>query len=116
MTTRRVAQTYWFGLVSPDFSAQTHLLEGPGDIGALVLARLDPARLHEIVGVLVPLAVREIVPKHGGGRLRLADDAYRHIGLGEACQRLLDVPRGLVAGHDRLEAVDGGGVVALFHV
>src|SRR5512141_1707432 len=106
--------TAWSARRSDERKAtKPHLLESPGDIGPLVLARLDTARLHEGIGVLVPLAVREIVPEHGGGRLRLADDADRHIGLGEPRQRLLDVTGGLVAGHDRLEAVDGGGVVAL---
>src|SRR5207244_7011458 len=87
---------------------EAHLLEGPGNIGTLVLARLETARLYKIVGVLVPLAVRKIVPKHGRRGLRLADDADRHIGLGQPRQRFLDMPRGLVAGHDRLESVDGG--------
>src|SRR5438309_2957712 len=98
------------------FLAETQFLEGPGDIGTLVLVRLETAGLYKIIGVLVPAAVRKIVAKHGGGGLRLADDADRHIGLGEPGQRFLDMPRGLVAGDHGLEAVDGGGVVALFHV
>ena len=91
-------------------------LEGPADPGALILARLETAGLYKIIGVLVPAAVRKIVPEHGGGGLRLADDADRHIGLGEPLQRFLDMPRGLVLRHHGLEAVDGAGVVALFHV
>src|SRR4029079_4951356 len=98
------------------FLAETHLLEGPGNIGTLVLARLETTRLYKIIGVLVPAAVRKVVSKYGRRRLRLADDADRHIGLGQARQRFLDMPRGLVAGDDGLEAIDGGGVVALFHV
>src|SRR6202165_688204 len=98
------------------FLTETHFLEGPGNIGAFVLARLETAGLYKIIGVRVPAAVRKIVAKHGGGGLRLADDADRHIGLGEPGQRFLDMPRGLVAGDHGLEAVDGGGVVALFHV
>src|SRR5882724_8993783 len=96
--------------------AETQLLEGPGNIGALVFARLDTAGLHEIVGVLVPAAVGEIVPEHGRRRLRLADDADRHVGLGQPRQRLLDVAGGLILRHHGLEAVDGGGIIALFHV
>src|ERR1700674_1468528 len=98
------------------FLAETQFLEGPGDIGPLVLARLETAGLYKIIGVLVPAAVRKIVSQHGGGGLRLADDADRHIGFGQPGQRFLDVPRGLILGDYGLEAVDGGGVVALFHV
>src|SRR3981189_1631425 len=92
------------------FLAETHLLEGPGNIGTLVLARLETTRLYKIIGVLVPAAVRKIVPKYGRRRLRLADDADRHIGLGQARQRFLDVACGLVAGDHGLESVDGGSV------
>src|SRR5712671_2627567 len=98
------------------FLTETHLLEGPGNIGPLVLARLETAGLYKIIGVLVPAAVRKIVSEHGSGGLRLADDADRHIGFGQPRQRLLDMPRGLIPRDHGLEAVDGGGVVALFHV
>src|ERR1700716_4097951 len=98
------------------FLTETHLLEGPGDIGPLVLARLETAGLYKIIGVLVPAAVRKIVPEHGSRSLRLADDADRHIGLGEAGERFLDMPRGLVPRHHGLEAVDRRGEVALFHI
>src|SRR3954468_16658004 len=80
------------------FLAETHLLEGPGNVGTLILARLETTRLYKIIGVLVPAAVRKIVPKDGGGGLRLADDADRQIALGEPEQRLLDMAGGLVAG------------------
>src|SRR5712675_1326242 len=95
---------------------ETQFLEGPGNIGTFVLARLETARLYKIVGVLVPLAVRKIVPKHGRCRLRLADDADRHIALGESVQRFLDVAGGLIAGNHRLEAIDRRGEVALFQI
>src|SRR5258705_6491656 len=98
------------------FLTETHLLEGPGNIGPLVLARLETAGLYKIIGVLVPAAVRKIVSEHGSGGLRLADNADRHIGFGQPGQRLLDMPGGLILGDYGLEAVDGGGVVALFHV
>src|SRR3978361_444382 len=98
------------------FLTETYLLEGPGNVGTLILARLETAGLYKIIGVLVPAAVRKIVAKDGGGGLRLADDADRHIGLGEPRQRFLDMPRGLVAGDHGLEAVDGGGEVALIQV
>ncbi len=91
-------------------------LERPADPGALVLVGLEAARLHQGIGVLVPAAVREIVAEHGGGGLRLVDDAERHVGLGQAHQRLLDVPRRLIARHHDLEAVDGGRVVLALHI
>src|ERR1700716_2418113 len=94
------------------FLAETHLLEGPGNIGPLVLARLETAGLYKIIGVLVPAAVRKIMPEHGGGGLRLADDADRHIGFGQPRQRFLDMPRGLILGDHGLEAVDRAGKVA----
>src|SRR5882762_2684420 len=62
------------------FLTETQFLEGPGNIGTLVLARLETAGLYKIIGVLVPAAVRKVVSKHGGGGLRLADDTDRHIG------------------------------------
>src|SRR5947207_6258225 len=98
------------------FLAETQLLEGPGNIGTLILARFETAGLYKIIGVLVPAAVRKVVTKHGGCGLRLTDDADRHIGLGQPRQCFLDMPRGLILGDDGLETVDGGGVVALFHV
>ena len=56
------------------------------------------------------------MPKYGRRGLRLADDADRHIGLGQPRQRFLDVPRGLIAGDHGLEAVDGRSEVALFQI
>src|SRR6266850_5579439 len=70
------------------FLAETHLLEGPGNVGTLVLARLETTRLYKIIGVLVPAAVRKVVPKYGRRGLRLAVDADRQVGLGEPVQRL----------------------------
>src|SRR4051812_1721524 len=98
------------------FLTETYLLEGPGNVGTLILARLETTRLYKIIGVLVPAAVRKIVPKYGRRGLRLTDDADRHIGLGQPRQRFLDMAGSLVAGDHGLEAVDGGGVVALGHV
>src|ERR1700720_216654 len=94
------------------FLAETQFLEGPGNIGTLVLARLETAGLYKIIGVLVPAAVRKVVAKHGGGGLRLADDTDRHIGLGQPRQRFLDMPRGLILRDHGLEAVDRAGIVA----
>src|ERR1700694_18976 len=98
------------------FLAETQFLEGPRNIGPLILARLETAGLYKIIGVLVPAAVGKIMSEHGRSGLCLADDADRHIGLGEPGQRFLDMARGLIAGHHGLEAIDGGGVVALVHV
>src|SRR3989440_10771333 len=64
------------------FLAETQFLEGPGDVGTLVLARLETAGLYKIISVLVPAAVREIVSQHRGGGLRLAAHADRPIGFG----------------------------------
>src|SRR6266480_6954060 len=98
------------------FLPETQFLEGPGDIGTLILARLETAGLYKIISVLVPAAGGKIVPEHSCRGLRLARDADRHIGLGQTGQRFLDVPCGLILGDDGLEPVDGGGVVALLHV
>src|SRR5262249_14611274 len=94
-----------------DSITEADLLEGLADPGALILGRLEPARPHQGIGVLVPRAVGEIVPEHGCRGLRLADDAERHVELGEPHQRFLDVTRRLIPGDDHLEAVDGGRVV-----
>src|SRR5258706_7629425 len=80
------------------FLAKTQFLEGPGDVGTLILARLETAGLYKIIGVLVPAAVGKIVPEHGGGGFRLADHAGRHISLGQTGQRFLDISRGLIIG------------------
>src|ERR1700674_3064286 len=98
------------------FLTETQFLEGLGNIGALVLARLETAGPYKIIGVLVPGTVGKIMPEHGGGGLCLADNADRHIGLGEPGQRFLDMPRGLVLGHHGLETIDRGGVIAFLHV
>src|SRR5205085_4088904 len=84
------------------FLPETQFLEGPGNIGPLVLARLETAGLYKIVSVLVPAAVRKVVSKHGGCGLRLADDTDGQIGLGQAVQRFLDMAGGLVAGNHGL--------------
>src|SRR6185312_16375102 len=88
-------------------------LERLTDPGALVLARLQALRLHEGIRVLVPAAVREVVPKYGGRGLGLLDDAERHIRLREPQQGLFDVARSLIARDYDLEAVDRAGVGAL---
>src|SRR6185369_15483080 len=91
------------------FLAETQFLEGPGNVGTLVLARLETAGLYKIIGVFVPAAVRKVVAKHRGGGLRLADDADRHISLGQPRQRFLDVTRCLILRNHGLEPVDGAG-------
>src|SRR3979411_474295 len=98
------------------FLAETQFLEGPGDIGTLILARFETAGLYKIIGVLVPAAVGKIVPEHGSSGLRLADDADRHIGLGKPRQRFLDMSRGLILGDHGLEAIDRAGIVALIEI
>src|SRR5438552_3257543 len=49
------------------FLAETQFLEGPGDVGTLVLARLETAGLYKIISVLVPAAVRKIVSQQRRG-------------------------------------------------
>src|SRR4051812_44617310 len=95
---------------------QSQLLEGLGDIGAPVLGRLEPTGPHETISVLVPFAVGEVVPEHGGRGLCLANNADGHIGFSQARQRLLDVARGLVLRDHRLEAIDRRDVVLLQQV
>src|SRR5262249_44951559 len=85
--------------------AETYLLEGPADPGALILARLKAAGFNKFIGVFVPTAVWKIVPKHRRCRLCLADNADGHIGLGKSLQRFFDMTRGLVLRDDSLEAV-----------
>src|SRR5215472_4581348 len=101
---------------SMEFLAETHLLEGPADPGPLILARFETAGFYKLIGVLVPGTVRKIMPEHGGGGLRLADDADRQIGLGQALQRFLDMARGLVLRDHGLETIDRRRVVVLIHV
>src|SRR5580704_1852851 len=96
--------------------SEAQLLEGPGNIGSLVLLRLVAAGLHQIIGVLVPFAVGKIVPEHGRRGLRLADLPDRHVGLRQARQRLLDMARGLVLRDHGLEAVDARDVVAFLQI
>src|SRR5256885_2489059 len=91
---------------------QPDLLEGLADPGALILVRLEATALHQPVGFLVPLAVGEIVPEDSCGGLRLVDDAERHVHLGQAHPRLLDVARGLILRDDDLETVDRRHIVA----
>src|SRR5262249_24860750 len=70
--------------------SETDLLEGPADPGPLILAGFNTAGFYKLIGVFVPGTVGKIMPKHGGRGLGFADDADRHIGLGQALQRLLD--------------------------
>src|ERR1019366_5356715 len=46
-----------------------------GNPGLLVFLRRQAAILQQIVGVLVPLAIGEVVAEHGGGGLRFVGDA-----------------------------------------
>src|SRR5665213_710575 len=86
-------KTWMAGTRPVQFLAQPDLLEGPADPGTLVLGRLQAAVFHQRIGVLVPFAVGEIVPEHGGRGLCLLDDAERHIGFGQALAALEEVSR-----------------------
>src|SRR5262249_8447385 len=83
---------------------------------ALVFARLEAVGLQQIIGVLVPGTVREVVPEHGRRRLGLAGDAEGEIGLRQPLQGFLDLPRRLVMGDDRAETVDSGGILTLVQI
>ena len=77
----------------------------------LALLGANAALLQQRVGVLVPVAVGEVVAEHGRGGLRLVRDAQREIGLGQAIERLLGVAGRLVLGQHVAEAVDRGRVI-----
>src|SRR5258708_40206929 len=86
------AQTGAFqGLANFGFGtlAETQLLEGLGDVGTRILARLDATGFYKIIGVLIPLAVGNIVPEHGSGGHRLSDDATRLLSLRNTGTRFL---------------------------
>src|SRR5262249_3045542 len=95
------------GWLKPDF------LERAAHPGALVFVRLEPALLHEGVGVLVPTAGAKVMTEHAGRGLRLAGNAARPVDLGQPIKRLFDVPRRLILRHHDLEAVDRSDEVAL---
>src|SRR5215210_3995428 len=90
--------------------------ESVADPGVVVLPWLDAALGEERMSVPVPLAVRKIVPEHGRRSLRLADDAQRHVGLGEPLERLFHVARRLVLGNNLAEAVDGCRIIAALQI
>src|SRR5258708_36064996 len=69
--------------VRSKFLAEAHFLEGPGNVGTLILAQLQTAGLYKIIGVPVPAVVSRIVSKDVSRRLLPAADADRHIALGE---------------------------------
>src|SRR5271154_6209057 len=68
--------------------------------------------LQEVVGVMVPVAVREIVPEHGGGSLCFLVDPEPKIGLDQAIKRFWRMARRLVILEHVAKAIDGGGVIA----
>ena len=89
--------------------------EGVADGAAIVLG-YRPLLLEEVVGVLVPAAVREVVAEHGGRGLRLVDQAHRQIGLDQTLQRLLDVARLLVFDDHNAEAIDRRDIFAALEI
>src|SRR5215468_3850177 len=94
-------------------SSEADLLERAADPGALVLARLEPAPLHQFIRILVPGAVGKVMAEHRCRSLRFARNAERHVDLGQSVERLFDVPRGLILRHDHLEAIDRADEVVL---
>src|SRR5262249_10165781 len=79
---------------------------------AAIVGRLDALLLEKAISVLVPAAVREIVPENGRRGLCFADEAHGKVRFGQPRQRFLDVARVLILGGDRLEPVDRGQVFA----
>ena len=69
--------------------------------GGLIFIRRETAALQKIESVLIPLAIREIVPQHRRGCFRFAGDAEPEIGLGQAIQRLLGMAARLIIGQAR---------------
>ena len=51
------------------------------------------------------------MPEHGGGGLRLVDNAHGEIGFGQALQRLLGLAGVLIFEQHFAEAVDRRGVI-----
>src|SRR5712672_829574 len=94
--------TYWSELCADKLTD----LESPADPGALVLRWFQTARRQECMGVLVPAAIRKIVPQYSRRCLRLLNNSKCHIGFGQSQQCLLDMPRRLVARDHDLESVD----------
>src|SRR5580698_6377666 len=97
-------------------AGQAHFLERFADPGLLVLGRLPARNHHQPVRVFVPLAVREIVAQHRGGRLRFIHQTDRDVSFGQSLERFFDVTRRLILRHHHLEPVDGANEVALLHV
>src|SRR5271170_7177341 len=83
-----------------------------GNPGFLMFLWLEAAALQQGVGVLVPLAIGEVVSQDSRRRLRLVGDAQAHIRLGQAIERLLGMSRRLVVAQNGAETIDRGGVVA----
>src|SRR6185312_16379595 len=83
---------------------------------AAIFLRRQALALQQGVGVLVPLAVGEIVPEHGGGGLRLVGDSETEVSLDQAVERFGRMARGLVILKDVAKAIDGGGVIAAVEI
>src|SRR5574337_59788 len=79
---------------------------------AAIFLRRQPLALQQGVGVMVPLAVREIVPEHGGRGLGFVGYPQAEIGLDQTIKRFLRMPRRLVKLKHVANAIDGGGVIA----
>src|SRR5260370_28592586 len=78
------AQTGAFqGLANFGFGtrAETQLLEGLGDVGTRILARLGATGFYKIIGVLIPLAVGNIVRNQGSTALGTSAAAELHTRL-----------------------------------
>src|SRR5260370_14364977 len=74
-------------------SPQSDLTECPADPRAIILQRLVTLAFHHLVSVLVPSAVGEVMPEHGGGGLGLPNYPERPVALEQAPHGLTPLPR-----------------------
>src|SRR5271165_126644 len=79
--------------------------------GGRIVVRRQPLALQERIGVLVPLAVGEVMAEHRGRGFGFAGDAEAEIRLDEPIERLFRMPGRLIILEHVAEAIDGGGVV-----
>src|SRR5260370_16493090 len=80
-------------------SPQSDLTECPADPRAIILQRLVTLAFHHLVSVLVPSAVGEVMPEHGGGGLGFPNDPERHVTLRHAHHAFLPIPPRPAAPH-----------------
>ena len=91
-------------------------LARPGNPRTGVFARLYATLLQQLIGILIPAAVRIVVTKNGGCRLRLGHDTHCIVGFDESRQGFFDLVRRRILFHDHAEAGDRSKVVLAFQI